>query len=420
MRAVKYQNVIHFGPPAAALALLLAAAPAPAPAAGPGPDPSRPGAIRAARLWTGSEWLEPGVLVLSGGRVASAGRDLPAGAAGPVLDLPGAVLTPGWIDAASRTGIEGGESEESRESTPCVRPLRAFDPRARSVRAALASGVTSLLLEPGGANVIGGVASVVKTVPGPGGGPLPVREEAALRIAFGDEPSAGNFPARGIPFSIYARRPTTRMGVLAVLRDAWMLGRLAGREAPSADDAALARAAAGEIPVRALARNAEDLRTVLRVREELGIRPVLEDVSEGWLLPGALAKAGLDCVVGPAIFPVGGRGWGWTEPALDNAGALHRAGVRIALTAGGESAGLRDQAALAVRHGLPRDAALAAVTAEAARMSGVADRVGALRPGLDADAAVFDGDPLEPSTRVLLVIVDGKVVLDRRAGEEAR
>jgi imidazolonepropionase-like amidohydrolase len=244
-----------------------------------------------------------------------------------------------------------------------------------------------------------------------------VRAEAALRISFGYDPSSGNFPARGIPSTIYARRPTTRMGALAVLRDAWLLGRLAGTKAEDGDHAALARAAAGEIPVRALARHAEDLRTILRLREELGIAPVVEGVAEGYRVAARLAEAKVGCVVGPVAWPVTGRGPEATEPALDNAGALHRAGVALALTAGGDAAGLRDQAALAARYGLPRAEALRAVTSRAAELCGVADRVGTLAAGRDADLVAFDGDPLEPSSRVRLVIVDGEVVFE---AEEAK
>jgi imidazolonepropionase-like amidohydrolase len=106
---------------------------------------------------------------------------------------------------------------------------------------------------------------------------------------------------------------------------------------------------------------------------------------------------------------VSGRGPESTDPALDNAGVLHRAGVPVALSAGAEPARLRDQAALAVRYGLPRESALQAVTGLAAVLAGAQERVGRL--------VVFDGDPLEPSTRVRLVIVDGETAFE---AEEAR
>jgi imidazolonepropionase-like amidohydrolase len=373
--------------------------------------------VRVGTLHTGREVLAPGVVVIEGGKVRSVGREIPTPAPeGRVIDLPEGWATPGWIDAASTAGIAGSDAEEAREVTPCVRPLRVFDPRAREVRAALRNGVTAILLEPGSRNVVAGIASVVKTAPGPAGAPRVVAEAAALRVCFGSDPSSGNWPARGIPASVYARRPTTRMGVLAVLRDAWILGRNAGPDAADADLAALARAAAGRIPIRAHARAEEDLRTVLRVERDLGFRPVVEGAHEGWRIADALAKAGVAAVVGPLAYPVSGRGPENTEPSMDNAGILHRAGVRIALTAGGDASGLRDQAALAVRWGLPREAALRAVTAEAAALCGAADRLGVLEPGRDADLVVFDGDPLEPASRVRWVVVDGTVA----HGEEGK
>ena len=397
--------------PAAALGALAAAAAAAAGA--PPPTADEPVvAVRAGSVFTGREVLSPGVVVLEKGKVVSVSKEPPAGLRGRVLDLPAGWVTPGWVDAASTAGIAVARDEYTREVTPALRPLRAFDPAAREVRRGLASGVTALFLGPGNANVVGGIASVVKTAPGADGGARVVKADAALKIAFGYDPSSGNYPARGIPSSIYARRPTTRMGVLAVLRDAWLLGRLAGEDAADPDRAVVARAAAGALPVRAHARHAEDLRTVLRLREEMGIRPVIEGVTEGWRVAESLARSGIGCVVGPLSWPESGRGPEGTDPALDNAGILHRAGVPLALTAGGDPAGLRDQAALAVRYGLPRDSALRAVTLAAAEQSGAADRIGSLAPGRDADLVLFDGDPLEPSSRVRWVLVDGEVVFD--------
>jgi imidazolonepropionase-like amidohydrolase len=396
---------------AAALALLAPAARASGPGAS---DP--PVAVRAGTVFTGAGTLSPGVVVIERGKVVSVGRSLPASATGRVVDLPGGWVTPGWVDAASTAGLPEAD-EFTREVTPSLRPLAVFDPSAREVRRALAAGVTSLFLEPGSANVVGGLASVVKTAPGGDGGTRVVKADAALKIAFGYDPTSGNFPARGIPANIYARRPTTRMGVLAVLRDAWLLGRLAGEGAEDPGRAAVARAAAGALPVRVHARHAEDLRALLRLREEMGIRPVVEGATEGWRVAEPLSKAGLGCVVGPIAWPVSGRGPEGTEPALDNAGILHRAGVALALTAGGDPANLRDQAALAVRYGLPRDAALRAVTGVAAAHAGAGDRVGTLAAGRDADLVLFTGDPLEPASRVRMVIVDGEVAYD---DEEAK
>jgi imidazolonepropionase-like amidohydrolase len=373
-------------------------------------------ALRVGHLFDGEKDLGPGVVLLLNGKIVSAGKDLPLPAAGEgiVLDRADAWAMPGWIDASSTTGITGGVSEETREVTPCVRPMRAWDPAAFEVRRALESGVTSVYLTPGSRNVVGGLASVVKTAPGVHGGARVVRAEAALQIAFGGDPSIGNFPSRGIPFSIYARRPTTRMGVLAVLRDAWILGRAAGEASPDADLAAMARAASGALPVRAVARHVEDIRTALRVGADLGFKPVLEGVAEGFVAADRLAAEKVPCVVGPLVHPAGGRGVEGTETALGNATVMHNAGVVFALATCGDSRRLRDQAALAVRYGLPRETALRAVTSVAADLCGVGERVGRLAAGCDGDVVVFDGDPLEPASKAVLVVVDGVVVVDGR------
>lgn len=401
-------------PAAAALALAAALAVAPREARPADPPAKEPvSLVRVGRLFTGKETLAPGWVTFEKGKVVAVGKDAPATPPpGRRIDLPEAWAMPGLVEAASTGGIAGGDSEQTREVAPCVRPLRAFDPRSLEVRRALRSGVTTLFLEPGNLCVVGGIASLVKTAPGPAGAPRVLRETAALKIALGSEPSSGNFPARGIPQSIYARRPTTRMGVLAVLRDAWILGRAAGPDAADADLAAVARVAAGEIPVRALARTEEDLLTAIRVKEDLGFLPVIEGATEGYRVADRIAKAGASCVVGPIAYPVGGRGPENTDPAMDNPGALLRAGVRVALASGGDGSGLRDQAALAVRWGFPREAALRGVTSEAAALCGAGDRVGTLAKGMDADLVVFDGDPLEPASRVRLVVVDGEAVYE--------
>ena len=87
----------------------------------------------------------------------------------------------------------------------------------------------------------------------------------------------------------------------------------------------------------------------------------------------------------------------------DKAGALHAAGVAVALS--GED--LLMQARFAHRFGLPEDAALAAVTRVPARLLKLDDRVGSIAPGLDADLIALDGDPLEPSSAIQWVMVGG-------------
>lgn len=102
-------------------------------------------------------------------------------------------------------------------------------------------------------------------------------------------------------------------------------------------------------------------------------------------------------------------------------GLLAAHGVPVFLAAGegygaaDTEAGLMAQARTAVRWGLPLERAVPMVTHDAAELLGVGDRVGLLAPGYDADLVLWSGDPLDPASRPLLVVVDGRVVLDRRS-----
>ena len=128
-----------------------------------------------------------------------------------------------------------------------------------------------------------------------------------------------------------------------------------------------------------------------------------------------LAEADLPVVVGPAILGIGDGGpmeLSGHSPAT--AAALHRAGVRIALsTFGSRGRSVAMEAVVAWAHGLPREAALAAVTADAAAILGVADRLGTLAPGLDADLVVWTEHPIGTYARARTVIVDGRVAFRR-------
>ena len=108
----------------------------------------------------------------------------------------------------------------------------------------------------------------------------------------------------------------------------------------------------------------------------------------------------------------------WGPPALP--ALLHQAGVPMAIggaeahDAAATEASLIHQARRAVAYGLPRDQAIASITSRAAALCGLGDRVGSVAVGMDADLVLWSGDPLEHSSRPLLVVVDGEVVVDNR------
>ncbi len=231
------------------------------------------------------------------------------------------------------------------------------------------------------------------------------------------------------------REPTTRQGMVGVLRQ-WFLDQESlsfqavsstNRDAVSEDASpealrqAEARAAiesvlAGEIPVRAVANTRDDVVTALRISMESGLNLVVDVGAGAYEVAGLLADAGVPVVVGPAIMGLGGGGdIELAAHTAESAARLERAGVRIALSTndrGGRS--VVTEAVVARAHGLSWPRALRAVTLDAARILGVADRIGSIEPGKDADMVVWDGTPLTTWGAAAAVFVDGALVFDRR------
>jgi imidazolonepropionase-like amidohydrolase len=376
--------------------------------------------VRAGRVWTAAgTTIESGAILVDGGKIRAAGPAasvaVPPGAR--VVDLGSeAVVTPGFVDAASRLGLESGDVEASSEVTPHLRALDGWDPWSPAFGAALRCGLTTVALTPGSASVIGGLQAVVKTGASGSVASRVLRRDAALVAAMGNDPSAGNFPPRGGPPTVfYARRPTTRMGVIWLERKAFFDAR-AAVDPPAGSDAAILRLALdGKLPVHVVARRKHDILSAFRVADEFGFPVVLEEATEGFQIAGEIARRGAPAIVGPLTpVPEGGAANEDAEVSWNLAGILSKAGVKVALRAGdardlAAERGPAWQATLAERFGLAREDALLAVTRTPAAILGVADRVGSIEPGKDADLVAWTGDPLDPKSRVKLVMIDGAV-----------
>ena len=232
-----------------------------------------------------------------------------------------------------------------------------------------------------------------------------------LWISLASEAFSRNFPPRGGPTeSIYARRPNTRMGVVWMLRQAFLDARA------KPEDAAYARhreALDGKRACRVLAHRWQDVSAALRIADEVGLKDVVfAGCEEAYLGRDELAKRRQPVIVGPLVSETSGEGVDGTDTALRNAAMLREAGVRVALTAGPLGGGrLRQQAMTAVRWGMSRDDALAAITSVAADVCGLPGR-GRIGEGGAADVVLWSGHPLLPSSRALVVVIDGEVVLD--------
>ncbi len=352
------------------------------------------------------EEIRDGIILIVGGRIQKIGRDLEIPAGATTIDASGRTIIPGLIDAASTLGIEGSANEDGSEVTPDVRILEMIDPSSRELARARQCGITSVFVGPGNRNVIGGLAAIIKTQ-GTDRKSILLREDAALKAAMGGAPTAGNYPPRGTAATFYARRPTTRMGVVWEFKKAFVDAREGG-------NAVLRRAMEGKLPVRVAASRATDIESLLKISDELGLSIVLEEAQEAYKLADALASRKIPVLLRPEFSAEGSEG---SEVRFDAFRRLVDKGVRVALlpVQADNPDSLLGAAALAVKHGATRDEALRAVTIGAAEILGVADRVGNLEEGKDADLVILSGDPLDLTSRVETVVIAGRVVFGKRS-----
>lgn len=351
--------------------------------------------IRAAKVYTMTGTpLTPGAVVVSKGKIAQVGSKLEAPQGAKVIDLGAGVLMPGLIDAHSNAGIAGSHAEATREITPEYRVLTAVDWRARDFRELLDEGTTCVGLCPGTDAVVGGLACTVKTA----GAKRVLQEESGLVITMASDPATGN-SARSRPDSIYARQPTNRMGVVWMLRSTF---DLANRQA-TPDLAVVREALAGKRRVFAVSRTDHDLAALLRIAREFKFTPTIVGGQEAYKLRDEIAAAKIPVILGPLSSSATLTGAEGSEVIWNLPSKLHEAGISFAFSGGH----LLEQARFAARYGLASDAALAAITRTPARLLGLEQRVGSIAPGRDADLLALDGDPLELTTSIQWILVNG-------------
>ncbi len=366
--------------------------------------------------------IERGVLVVENGRLVAVGAEgeveVPAGAT--VRDLGGKVVIPGLVDTHSHVAdVAGGDGSGALH--PEVRALDGVDIRAASVEKARAGGITTVNVMPGSGHLMSGQTAYLKLRAG--GDRVEdwlVCSDDAGTICGGLKMANGTNPQGEGPF------PRTRGRSAAMVRALFIKAiEYRDKVKAAADDPAklpardLGLEALGEVLdgrriVHHHTHRADDIVSVLRLSKELGFRVVLHHVSEGYVVAGEIAAAGVGCAVNLVDAP-GGKHEN-SERRIDVLATLDRAGVAVAVQTDDpvtDSRFLLRSAALAVRGGLSEEKALAAVTLAGARMLGLERRVGSLEPGKDADFVVLSGPPFSAWTHVEETWVEGKRVFDR-------
>jgi len=375
-------------------------------------------AVKAGKILTISgEPINNGIILIEDGKIIEIGREIEVPEDANVIDAGKSIVMPGFVDAGAPAPVRGDLNEQSSEITPTLRISDALDPQSKILKRIVQTGVTTLFVSPGRQNVIGGLGVVVKP-----SGKIPqqmiIKDEAALTVVMDMEATEGNrIPRREPAINFYYRRPGTRMAIIWMLRKSFFDAQQQTNSEPAEDPnlAILSEALKDGIPVHVHARRAIVIRAALKVADEYGLKLIFQECTEGYKVAEKLAERKIPVVLGPFYYYPGnmgqyreGRKVNW-----NNAGILAEAGVKVALSSGGQSGAIDilTAAAFAVRHGMNSDEALRAITITPAEILGVADRVGSLEEGKDADIIVLSGDPLDVTTRIEKVILNGKTVV---------
>lgn len=357
-------------------------------------------------------------ILLADGKIAAIGTDLTAPADTAVFDADGLEVYPGFVDAHTHIGLDGygigyegcDYNEMNDIWTPQLRAIDGINPRDPSLVDARRAGVTCVCTGPGSANVLGGTFLAMKTV-GDRVDKMVVRDPVAMKCAFGENPKR----------CYRDKCDSTRMSTAAFLRGALMQARDYGARKQAANGditkmpaynqklEALLPVLAREIPLKAHAHQANDIFTALRVAREFNLRLTLEHVTEGHLIVDELAgEKDVPMAVGPSLtfaskFELQNKSWA-------TPGVLAKAGCHVSIIT--DNSVIPQQylplcAGMAIKAGMDPFDALKAITLNPAEHIGVADRVGSLEVGKDADIVITNGCPFEVMTEVKAVFIDG-------------
>lgn len=362
------------------------------------------------------------VVVSDGVITAVGGPDTPVPDGADVIDATGKWVLPGFVEAHAHLGVaedgEGWSGEDTNEMTDPngarFRALDGIDIEEVGFRDALAGGVTTAVVKPGSGNPIGGRTVAIKTW---GGRTV---DEQVISTAVSVKSALGENPKR--VYGDKSETPATRLGVAAVLREAFVAARNYAEArahavtkgepfARNLTHETLAAVLDGDLAWDQHCHRHDDIATAIRIAEEFGYRLVVNHGTEGHKIADVLAEKNVPVIFGP-MFTSRSK-VELRDRAIGNLAAIAAAGVKVAITTDHPVVPINflvHQATLAVKEGLPRQVALEALTTNPAEILGLSDRVGALEVGRDGDVVVWDRDPLDIDARTEQVVIAGRVV----------
>lgn len=361
------------------------------------------------------------VLIGANGRIERVGVaaqvNIPAG----YRTVSARVVTPGLIDAHSVVGLAGALNQPHEQDQldrtnaiqPALRAVDAYNARETLVEHLRNFGVTTVHTGHGPGALMSGQTMVVKTR-GETVQEALLDSMAMLAMTLGPE-VADN----------YDRRPGTRAKGVALVRAHFIKAQEYATKIKSADASKrpardldldlLTLVLSGDVPALITAQHVSEILAALRLKDEFGIRLVLDGAAESYLLIDEIKRANVPVILHPTMARHGGT---LENATFETARKLKAAGITVALQSGFEGYVPKTrvvlfEAAMAASYGLPFEQALATITIDAARTLGLDRRIGSLESGKDGDLVLFDGDPFEYTSHVCGVVIEGRMVSEQ-------
>ncbi len=369
--------------------------------------------------------IASGFIFVKAGKIAKVGKmdELGGLTDKDEIDLNGQSVYPGFVDAHTHMGlfenglgIEGEDGNEYTDpATPQLKAIDAVNPMDKSFREALLAGVTTVITGPGSANPIGGQLLAMKTS-GVCVDEMLIKAPVAVKFALGENPK--------MIYNDKNQTPMTRMATAAIIREQlnkakrYLCDKEKAEKSPSEYDLpeydakceALIPLLKREVPAHIHAHRADDIFTAIRIAKEFDIDFTIVHATEGHLIADRLRLERVNILSGPILTDR-------SKPELANLSTktpkvLAENSVVIGIVTDHPETPIQYLplcAAVAVREGMDEYEALKAITINPARICKIADRVGSISEGKDADLVVFDGSPFDVMKKLTLVICDGKI-----------
>lgn len=386
-------------------------------------------AITGAKVYpVSSAPIDNGTVLIRDGKIVAVGANVSIPADARRIDAAGKWVTPGLINSATQLGlVEVGQITGTRDDAARGRDNIAaaftvwegLNTRSVLIAPARREGVTNVVVLPTGNQLVSGQAAMLSLVEG-------MPSDMVIRTPVAMVAQVQNVAGAGV-----GARGELQVRLRELIEDtrAFMRNRAAFERAETRDFAAsrldlqaMIPVVEGRLPLLVVADRATDIDAALRFGRENGIKIIIGGGAEAWLVADKLAAARVPVLTG-AMNNIPGS---FTQLAQiqENAGLLRRAGVQVVVIGNSGSGdeelfnirNIKQEAGNAVAYGMTWDDALRAVTLTPAEVFGVADRVGSLQPGRDANVVIWNGDPFEFSTSAEHVFVRGReyLQLDRQ------